>query len=94
MNKLEFQLAAHRELLIGLLGIVRQARPEEWQSLLGQVEDDLVVKDHEEDPGVVPSEAFAAQNALSEELQAILHAVQARFGEDHDQQKSEQLPAD
>lgn len=27
MNKLEFQLAAHRELLIGLLGILRQARP-------------------------------------------------------------------
>ena len=78
MEKMEYQIAAHREILIAILCILRRTRSQDWDDLVSGIEEDLVVQDHEEDPGVVPSSAFAAQNALSQELLAILHAVRAR----------------
>ncbi|NRP21598.1 hypothetical protein LPJGGPFB_04857 [Ensifer adhaerens] len=78
MERMEFQISAHRELLIAILCILRRTRPQDWDDLVSGMEDDLVVQDHEEDPGVVPSSAFAVQNALSHELAAILTAVRAR----------------
>ena len=43
-----------------------------------RAEDETMFMDGEEDPGVIPSEAFAFEEARSAEIRAILKAAQAR----------------
>lgn len=81
MEMIEFQLAAHRKILIALLTVVAKDG-ECWERLMAHLRDDLVVQDHEEDPGIVPSADFAAQNAISEELMRIVTRAELRADED------------
>ncbi|WVT75537.1 hypothetical protein QM996_25050 (plasmid) [Sinorhizobium chiapasense] len=48
---------------------------------MDHLRDDLVVQDHEEDPGIVPGPDFAYQNALSEELMDIVSRAEIRAAE-------------
>ena len=57
---------------------LRRTRPQDWDDLVSGMEEDLFVQEHEADPRVVPSSAFAVQNALSQEFSALLHAERAR----------------
>lgn len=70
----EGRLNAHRELLTSLLSTLAAVDP----YLLSSLEEQTVVVDGEEDPGVVPSKAFAAANAMSEETRSILRAAAQR----------------
>ncbi len=77
MEKIELTLMAHRKILTALLAVA--ARDDAcWERLMDHLRDDLVVQDHEEDPGVVPSPDFAYQNALSKELMDIVSRAEIR----------------
>jgi len=81
MEKIELTLMAHRKILTALLAVA--ARDDAcWERLMDHLRDDLVVQDHEEDPGVVPSPDFAYQNALSEELMDIVSRAEIRAADD------------
>ncbi|OHV79810.1 hypothetical protein [Ensifer sp. LCM 4579] len=77
MEKLEFRLAAHREILVAILsGLSRHE--DLWAEISRTVDEARIVQDHEEDPGVVPSEAFARQNAMTAEITSILRDAALR----------------
>ncbi|MQW88935.1 hypothetical protein [Sinorhizobium saheli] len=77
MQNVEFRLAAHREILVAVLSAL--ARHDElWSEINRLLEEVEIVQDHEEDPGIVPSEAFARQNALTAEITSILEDATAR----------------
>jgi len=77
MQNVEFRLAAHREILVAILSAL--ARHDElWSEINRLLEEVEIVQDHEEDPGIVPSEAFARQNALTTEITSILEDATAR----------------
>ncbi|MBZ7927672.1 hypothetical protein LAC81_37690 (plasmid) [Ensifer adhaerens] len=77
MEKLELQLIAHRKILTALLAS-SASLPEQWERIMFHLRDDLVVQDHEEDPGVVPDADFAFQYALTEEMRTILTRAEVR----------------
>ena len=76
-QELEGRLNAHRELMIDLLAAFMggQNRMDEF---LRRLSEDASFKDHEEDPGIVPSEGIAIQNAAASEIRSILEAARAR----------------
>lgn len=87
MQNVEFQLAAHREILIAVLSAL--ARHEDvWPEINRVLDETRIVQDHEEDPGIVPSETFARQNAMTAEIAAILRAAAMRAALDPDEPRS------
>ncbi|WP_411032880.1 hypothetical protein [Shinella sp. BYT-45] len=75
---LEGRINAHRRLLVELISVVA-AIPEARQALVAMARDNETVSDHEEDPGVEPDAAFAAQQIADDEIRAILKAAMARL---------------
>jgi len=71
----EGRLSAQREILIAFLAAYLSG---DSKSLSARLRDETMFMDGEEDPGVVPSEAFAFEEARSAEIRAILKAAQAR----------------
>lgn len=70
VESLEGRLMAHRKLIAMILSTLRDS-PELWS----KIEDRLEVRDHEEDPGVIPSEAFAIEAALADEIRLVLRTA-------------------
>ncbi|RWX79275.1 hypothetical protein EPK99_12025 [Neorhizobium lilium] len=81
-QELEARLNAHRELIIDLLAAVIGG--EKAEDVLRRLRDDASVSDYEEDPGVMPDEAFALENATASETRAILDAARARASANSD----------
>ena len=77
-RKTEFMLAAHREILVVVLSALARQGGDAWAEIRRVLEEVPIVQDHEEDPGVVPSEAFARQNAMTAEITSILDDATAR----------------
>ncbi|MCZ4094581.1 hypothetical protein [Sinorhizobium psoraleae] len=77
MENIEFRLAAHREILVAVLSALAK-NDNAWLVINRILEEELIVQDHEEDPGIVPSEAFARQNAVTAEISSILQDASAR----------------
>ncbi len=75
---LEGRINAHRRLLVELISIVA-AIPEAREALVAMARDNETVIDHEEDPGIEPDAAFAAQQIADDEIRAILKAAMARL---------------
>lgn len=75
---LEGRINAHRRLLVELLSVVA-AIPEARETLVAMARDNETVSDHEEDPGIEPDAAFAAQQIADDEIRAILKAAMARL---------------
>jgi hypothetical protein len=75
IEELEGRLSAQREILIAFLAAYLSG---DSKTLSARLRDETVFMDGEEDPGVVPSEAFAFEEARSAEIRAILGAAQAR----------------
>ena len=75
---LEGRINAHRRLLVELLSVVA-AIPEARPALVAMARDNETVIDHEEDPGIEPDAAFAAQQIADDEIRAILKAAMARL---------------
>ncbi|MCC2611672.1 hypothetical protein ABK249_19775 [Neorhizobium sp. Rsf11] len=76
-EELEGRLNAHRELLIELLAAMIGGEVT-ITAFLQRLRDDATFKDSEEDPGVIPEEAFAIENSAAREVRAILEAARAR----------------
>lgn len=76
-NSSEFRLAAQREILVAVLSALHRHK-DLWREIKRALEEVPIVQDHEEDPGIVPSEAFARQNAMTSEIASILDDAQAR----------------
>jgi hypothetical protein len=75
MEELEGRLSAQREVLIAFLAAYLGG---DRQTLSARLRDETIFMDGEEDPGIVPSEAFAFEAARSAEIRSILRAAQAR----------------
>lgn len=68
---LEGRLVAQRRVLGALLARLSRSDPAFLEELEGMAQ----YQDYEEDPGVLPDEAFAAQSAQSDEVRLILEAA-------------------
>ncbi len=75
---LEGRINAHRRLLVELVAVLA-AVPEAREALVAMARDTETVIDHEEDPGIEPDVAFAAQQIADDEIRAILNAAMARL---------------
>jgi hypothetical protein len=75
---LEGRINAHRRLLVEVLSVVA-AIPEAREALIAMARENETVSDHEEDPGIEPDAAFAAQQIADDEIRAILKAAMARL---------------
>jgi hypothetical protein len=75
MEELEGRLSAQREILIAFLAAYLSGSHE---TLNARLRDETIFMDGEEDPGAMPSEAFAFEAARASEIRAILKAAQAR----------------
>ena len=75
---LEGRINAHRRLLVELVAVLA-AIPEAREALVAMARDAETVIDHEEDPGIEPDVAFAAQQIADDEIRAILNAAMARL---------------
>lgn len=75
-HEMEARLNAHREVLISLMASMmadgRHAR------VFDELEQDAVFRDGEEDPGIVPSKAFASEAHAADEIARLLDAARAR----------------
>ncbi|MCO6187844.1 hypothetical protein [Rhizobium sp. L1K21] len=76
-KSLEARLNAHREILIQLAAALMQ-QGKEIDAAMFAPDGDLAVLDQEEDPGVVPGEAYAEQAQTAAELRSILEAASQR----------------
>lgn len=81
IEELEGRLNAQRELLIEMLAAMIGGEVT-ITAFLARLRDDATFKDNEEDPGVLPQEAFAIANATAREIRAILEAARARAAAD------------
>ena len=74
---LEARILAHRRLLIGLVAMLAEDQRYRAgiETLLSENE---IPMDHEEDPGIVPGDAFAEQSRSAGEISAILRQGLAR----------------
>ncbi|WP_424932384.1 hypothetical protein [Amaricoccus macauensis] len=70
IGSLEGRLIAHRKILALLLEHCGDSG-----ALRETLEARLEVQDHEEDPGVVPNEAFAIEGAIADELRLVMDAA-------------------
>ena len=75
---LEGRINAHRRLLVELVSILGSI-PEARDALIAMARDNETVIDHQEDPGVEPDTAFAAQQIADDEIRRILKAAIARL---------------
>lgn len=78
ITKLRGRLNAHRELLIELTSLLMAERGHVPAGAQGGPGEDLAVYDQEEDPGVVPTAAFAEQAEFASEVRAIFDAARLR----------------
>jgi hypothetical protein len=76
VHELEARLNAHREVLISLMASMmaegRHAR------VFDELQQDSIFRDGEEDPGIVPSKAFASEAHAADEIARLLDAARAR----------------
>lgn len=75
-QELEARLNAHREVLITLMAaLIHDGR---YGKAFEEIEEETVFMDGEEDPGIVPSQAFATEAHAADEIRHLLEAARAR----------------
>lgn len=75
IEELEGRLNAQREVLAGLLAWAKTQQGSE--SMLAALTESWQPKDHQEDPGAVPTSAFAIAGAKEREMRLIIEAAEA-----------------
>jgi hypothetical protein len=75
-RELEARLNAHREILIVLMSAMLADGGHD--ALLDGLEQDAVFRNGEEDPGIVPTGAFAPEAQSADEIRRLLDAAKAR----------------
>jgi hypothetical protein len=76
LHEFEARLNAHREVLISLMASMLAGGRHD--KLFEELEQDSVYSGGEEDPGIVPSKAFASEAHGAEEISRLLEAARAR----------------
>ncbi len=79
ITHLRGRLNAHRELLIEMMSLIMSDGGRVPAGAQGGPGDDLAVYDQEEDPGVIPTDAYAEQAEFAAEVRAIFDAAQQRM---------------
>jgi len=75
IEELEGRLNAQREVLTCLLAWAKTQQGSE--SMLAALTESWQPKDHQEDPGAVPTSAFAIAGAKEREMRLIIEAAEA-----------------
>ena len=75
---LEGRLAAQREVMSWLLSRLVQS-PDDLRDLLAHIDESVPPRDHQEDPGAVPTVGHAVSTAAGIEIRALLEPLQTRF---------------
>jgi len=75
-HELEARLNAHREILISLMASLMADH--RYAKVFDDLEQDAVFRDGEEDPGIVPTKAFASEAHAADEIARLLEAARAR----------------
>jgi hypothetical protein len=76
--ELEARLNAHRELLVQIVAmLLREGRS--IDEALGAPMAEAALLDHEEDPGVLPSEAYSMESVMNDELRSLLRDGRKRM---------------
>jgi len=74
--EMEARLNAHREVLISLMAsMMAEGR---YARVFDELQQDAIFRDGEEDPGIVPSKAFASEAHAADEIARLLDAARAR----------------
>ena len=76
VHEMEARLNAHREVLISLMASMMADGHHE--RVFDDLQQDAVYVDGEEDPGILPSEAFASEAHAADEISRLLDAARAR----------------
>ena len=75
-HELEARLNAHREVLISLMAsMMADGR---HMRVFDELQQDAIFRDGEEDPGIVPTKAFASEAHAADEIARLLDAARAR----------------
>lgn len=80
-QEMEARLHAQREMLVTLVAIVA-GTVADAERLWTALEQALPLQNHQEDPGVVASGAYAIAGATALEYAALLEAARSRFAAD------------
>ena len=75
-HEMEARLNAHREVLISLLSAL--VHDERYAAIFDELQRDTQFMDGEEDPGIVPSKAYASETHAADEIRLLLDAARAR----------------
>ncbi|MCB1448070.1 MAG: hypothetical protein KDJ87_20390 [Rhizobiaceae bacterium] len=76
VDELETCLNAHREILTALMAsMIADGR---YARMFDELREEAVFRDGEEDPGIVPSTAFAREARAADEIARLLEAAHAR----------------
>jgi hypothetical protein len=75
-HEMEARLNAHREVLITLLSAL--VHDERYADIFEELNRDTQFMDGEEDPGIIPSKAFASETQAADEIRRLLEAARTR----------------
>jgi len=75
-HEMEARLNAHREVLITLMSAL--VHDDRYADIFKELQHDAQFMDGEEDPGVMPSKAFASETHAADEIRLLLEAARAR----------------
>ncbi|WP_153020098.1 hypothetical protein [Paramesorhizobium deserti] len=79
-EEIEGRLIAQREVLGFMLAILAR-REGAGDALWNELEERATFQNQQEDPGVLPTRAFAAEAAMMREFRLIVDEARARFNE-------------
>lgn len=77
-QEVEARLVAHRQLLVHVLSMLIEAHGKDG-ALPPMLAEDALFKDHQEDPGAVPSSAYAIGGLAGDEMRRLLQDAQTRL---------------
>ena len=75
-HEMEARLNAHREVLIAIMSAL--VDDERYTAIFDEMQRDTQFMDGEEDPGIVPSKAYASETHAADEIRLLLEAARAR----------------
>ena len=76
-EELEGRVNAHRELMIDLVAAL-MGGDRAIERFIASIRDDASYKNHEEDPGVIPTEGLVLEAGMAREIRSIVEAARAR----------------
>lgn len=76
-EELEGRVNAHRELMIDLVAAL-MGGDHAIERFVANIRDEANYRNHEEDPGVIPTDGLVLEAGMAREMRSILEAARAR----------------